>query len=148
MEAEFRQLEGEWKRIQKKTFTRWCNERLKVQGMQIDDLATDLTDGVKLIVLLELLSQKPFGKYNKKARIHAQRMENIDMALDFITRKEKVRLVNIGEFVQTMGLIRTCSHASSQCRQRGYRLGQLEIDPGPHLDPHLKVPDKRWVCHQ
>eukprot|EP00731_Ephydatia_muelleri_P018455 Em0011g495a len=96
MEAEFRQLEGEWKRIQKKTFTRWCNERLKVQNMQIDDLATDLTDGVKLIVLLEVLSQKPFGKYNKKARIHAQRMENIDMALDFITRKEKVRLVNIG----------------------------------------------------
>ena len=67
--------------------------------MQIDDLATDLTDGVKLIVLLEVLSQKPFGKYNKKAKIHAQRMENIDMALDFITRKEKVRLVNIGEFL-------------------------------------------------
>ena len=109
MEAEFRQLEGEWKRIQKKTFTRWCNERLKVQNMQIDDLATDLTDGVKLIVLLEVLSQKPFGKYNKKARIHAQRMENIDMALDFITRKEKVRLVNIGEAfcIFYLGLVRS-----------------------------------------
>lgn len=63
----------------------------------IDDLATDFGSGINLIVLLEVLSQKKLGRYNKKPRVHAQRMENIEAALDFITKKEKIRLVNIGE---------------------------------------------------
>ena len=78
--------------------TRWCNEHLKKQGIGIDDLATDFGTGINLIVLLEMLSQRKVGRYNKKPRVHAQRMENIEAALDFITKKEKIRLVNIGEW--------------------------------------------------
>lgn len=89
-------LDAEWKRIQKKTFTRWCNEHLKKQSVEIEDLATDFADGINLILLLEILSQKKVGRYNKRPRVHAQRMENIETALDFITKKEKIRLVNIG----------------------------------------------------
>eukprot|EP00731_Ephydatia_muelleri_P018457 Em0011g497a len=88
--------EEEWKRMQVKTFTRWCNARLAVQQVTVEDLSTDLCDGVKLIVLLEVLSQKRLGKFNKKPRMHAQRMENVEIALQFITQKEKIRLVNIG----------------------------------------------------
>ena len=29
--------------------------------------------------------------------VHAQKMENVQMALDFITKKERIRLVNIGK---------------------------------------------------
>ena len=90
-------LDAEWKRIQKKTFTRWCNEHLKVQSTHIEDLTTDLSDGVRLIILIEVLSQKKVGRYSKKPRVHAQRMENAEVALNFITRKERIRLVNIGE---------------------------------------------------
>lgn len=89
-------LNAEWKRIQQKTFTRWCNEQLKLNNIVIEDLAKDLCDGVNLVVLLELLSHKKLGRYNKKPRIHAQRMENVDMVLTFITEKERIRLVNIG----------------------------------------------------
>ena len=95
--ASDKHLDAEWKRIQKKTFTRWCNEHIKVQNMRIDDLSTDLSDGVRLIILLEVLSQKKLGRYNKKPRVHAQRMENVQLALDFIMKKERIRLVNIGE---------------------------------------------------
>ena len=93
-------LDAEWKKIQKKTFTRWCNEHLKKQSndMLIDDLALDFSDGIKLITLLEVLSGKKVGRYNKRPRVHAQRMENVEMALDFIMKKERIRLVNIGEF--------------------------------------------------
>ncbi len=94
-----RHLDAEWKRIQKKTFTRWCNEHLKVQKLFIDDLTKDFSDGVRLIVLLEVLSQKKVGRYNKKPRVHAQKMENVDRALDFIMKVERIRLVNIGEFM-------------------------------------------------
>ena len=89
-------LDAEWKQIQKKTFTRWCNQQLKAKLMKIESLNDDFSDGVKLIVLLELLSQKRLGKYNKKARIHAQKMENNQLALDFISKTERIKLVNIG----------------------------------------------------
>lgn len=95
--ASDKHLDAEWKRIQKKTFTRWCNEHLKAKLLKIEDLSNDLSDGVKLIVLLELLSQKRLGRYNKKSRIHAQKMENNQLALDFITKTEKIKLVNIGK---------------------------------------------------
>ena len=87
--------EPEWKRIQKKTFTRWCNEQLRTRGMVVDDLTNELSDGLKLIALLEVLSGKKFRKFNKRPRIHAQKVENLTMALAFL-REEKVKLVNIG----------------------------------------------------
>lgn len=100
-----RHEDAEWKRIQKMTFTRWCNEHLKKQDVvtTIEELTTDLSDGVRLIVLLELLSEKKLGRYSKKPRVHAQRMENVEMALNFITKKEGLRLVNIGKCIIVRG---------------------------------------------
>lgn len=94
-------LDAEWKRIQKKTFTRWCNEHLKVQDMFLEDLTTDLSDGVRLIVLIEVLSHKKVGRYNKKPRVYAQKMENVQLALDFLMKKERIRLVNIGTWARS-----------------------------------------------
>ena len=97
-------LDAEWKKIQKKTFTRWCNEQLKVLPKQaLEELTTDLSDGVKLILLLEVLSQKRLGRYNKRPRVHAQKMENVQLALDFISKKERIKLVNIGKWQDTTG---------------------------------------------
>lgn len=92
-------IDAEWKRIQKKTFTRWCNEHLKKLSNEylIEELAQDFSDGLRLILLLEVLSQKKVGRYSKKPRVHAQRMENIELALDFIMKKENIYLVNIGK---------------------------------------------------
>ncbi len=50
-------------------------------------------------MLLESLSQKKVGRYNKKPRVLAQRMENIELALDFIMKRENIYLVNIGECI-------------------------------------------------
>ena len=91
-----RDMDTQWKQIQQKTFTRWTNQRLKVQKVAVNDLATDFEDGILLIVLLEVLSQKSIGRYNKKPRIRAQKMENLTNVLKFITEKEGIRLVNIG----------------------------------------------------
>lgn len=61
-------VDAEWKRIQQNTFTRWANEHLKQAGpgIQIADLGTDLSDGLKLIALIEVLSGKKMPKHNKK----------------------------------------------------------------------------------
>lgn len=92
----------DWKLIQKNVFTRWCNERLKVVQVTVEELQTDLSDGVRLILLVQVLSQKKVGRYNKKPRIHAQKMENVQLALDLLMKKEKIRLVNIGAFTQSL----------------------------------------------
>ena len=114
--ASDKHLDAEWKRIQKKTFTRWCNEHLKVQNLKIEDLTSDLSDGVRLIVLIEVLSQKKIGRYSKKPRVHAQRMENVEMALDFITKKERIRLVNIGKAMQVIVFTCTCNTKFYSCK--------------------------------
>ena len=47
-----------WIEVQQNTFTNWCNDRLKGSGVLVQDLVTDLDDGVKLIVLLKRISFK------------------------------------------------------------------------------------------
>jgi filamin len=81
--------------IQKRTFTKWVNVMLKVRGMHIEDLDHDLKNGVLLINLLEVLSQKKIPVYNKHPRVINQKYENNNIAIDFIT-KEGIKLVNIG----------------------------------------------------
>ena len=88
--------DAEWKRIQQNTFTRWCNEHLKYANLYIYDLEKDLSDGLKLIALLQELSHKRIIRYNKKPTFRPQKLENIAIALKFI-EDENIKLVNIGK---------------------------------------------------
>ncbi|KAK3087552.1 hypothetical protein FSP39_016722 [Pinctada imbricata] len=94
-------LDAEWKRIQKKVFTRWANEQLKSTNKSIADLQTDLGDGLCLIALAEILSGKEFKRYNGRPRVRNQKMENVEMFISFLTKDENIRLVNIGKFTCT-----------------------------------------------
>ena len=88
--------DAEWKRIQQNTFTRWCNEHLKVANLYIYNIEQDLSDGLKLIALLQVLSHKKIARYNKKPTFRPQKLENIAIALKFI-EDENIKLVNIGK---------------------------------------------------
>lgn len=98
MEAE-RELaeDAQWKRIQQNTFTRWANEHLKIIDRNIASLETDLADGLKLIALIEVLSQKRMSKHNKRPTFRSQKLENVSVALKFL-EIEGIKIVNIGEF--------------------------------------------------
>ena len=87
-----------WEETQKRTFTRWCNELLKERNIVIKDLATDLSDGLKLIALYEVLAQKQVKKYNKGPKKLAAKRDNIQIALDCFTKGENVTLVSIRKF--------------------------------------------------
>ncbi|KAL8222547.1 UNVERIFIED_CONTAM: hypothetical protein K2H54_077348 [Gekko kuhli] len=87
-----------WKKIQQNTFTRWCNEHLKCVSKRIGDLQKDLSDGLKLIGLLEVLSQKKmYRKYHARPNFRQMKLENVSVALEFLDR-EHIKLVSI-EFV-------------------------------------------------
>ncbi|KAJ8411391.1 hypothetical protein AAFF_G00173970 [Aldrovandia affinis] len=84
-----------WKKIQQNTFTRWCNEHLKCINKRINDLQKDLTDGLKLIGLLEVLSQKKmYRKYHARPNFRQMKLENVSVALEFLDR-ERIKLVSI-----------------------------------------------------
>jgi len=84
-----------WVDIQKRTFTRWANNFLSERMMKINDLGTDLSDGLLLINLLEIISDKKILNYNKKPKIRAQKLENTGQALNFL-KQEGIKLVAIG----------------------------------------------------
>jgi len=89
------QTDAKWIEIQKKTFTRWANTFLKERMLKIEDLENDFKDGTNLIALLEIISSKSVGRYNKAPKIRTQKLENNSFALKFLA-SEGIKLVNIG----------------------------------------------------
>ncbi|XP_071374523.1 filamin-B [Centroberyx affinis] len=84
-----------WKKIQKNTFTRWCNEHLRCVDRAIRDLQFDLNDGLTLIALLEVLSHKKMPrKYHTRPTFRQMRLDNVSVALEFL-EQEKIKLVSI-----------------------------------------------------
>lgn len=89
--------DAQWKRIQQNTFTRWANEHLKTVDKYIGNLETDLSDGLRLIALVEVLSGKKLPKHTKKPTFRSQKLENVSVALKFLEHDEGIRIVNIGK---------------------------------------------------
>ncbi|XP_046706222.1 filamin-C isoform X2 [Silurus meridionalis] len=84
-----------WKKIQQNTFTRWCNEHLKCINKTVTDLQRDFGDGLKLIALLEVLSQKKmYRKHHVRPNFRQMKLENVSVALEFLDR-ERIKLVSI-----------------------------------------------------
>lgn len=90
--------DAQWKRIQQNTFTRWANEHLKTVNKNIGNLETDLSDGLRLITLIEVLAGKHLPKHNKRPTFRSQKLENVSVALKFLD-DQGIKLVNIGEFL-------------------------------------------------
>uniref|UniRef100_A0AAQ4QB77 Actinin, alpha 2b n=1 Tax=Gasterosteus aculeatus aculeatus TaxID=481459 RepID=A0AAQ4QB77_GASAC len=50
-------LDPAWEQQQRKTFTAWCNSHLRKAGTQIENIEEDLRNGLKLMLLLEVISE-------------------------------------------------------------------------------------------
>lgn len=88
-------LEQQWVKVQQKTFTKWLNSKLKARNVEIQDLIYDLSDGVVLIHLLEILGQESLGRYASQPKLRVQRFENVNKCLDFI-KGRGIQMTNIG----------------------------------------------------
>ncbi|KAI5103525.1 alpha-actinin-2, partial [Silurus meridionalis] len=76
------------------TFTAWCNSHLRKAGTQIDNIEEDFRNGLKLMLLLEVISGERLPKPDRgKMRFH--KIANVNKALEYITSKG-VKLVSIG----------------------------------------------------
>jgi len=84
-----------WVRVQKKTFTRWCNTYLIERKLSVNDLTKDLATGILLINLLEQISGKVVAtNYAKNPKLRVQQIENVNFALEFL-KKEGIKIVGI-----------------------------------------------------
>lgn len=63
----------------------------------IYNLETDLSDGLLLIKLIEVLSGKPLPRHNKKPTFRSQKLENVAVALNYLEKEEGIKIVNIGK---------------------------------------------------
>ena len=102
-----------WEETQIKTFTRWCAKYLKQRGIQFDNIIEDFKNGVKLITLLEIIGKCQFKqKWHKQPKNRFQYLENVEFALDYITKDKGIKLTAIhreqivdGDKKMTLGLI-------------------------------------------
>uniref|UniRef100_A0A8C2QH31 Actinin alpha 4 n=1 Tax=Cricetulus griseus TaxID=10029 RepID=A0A8C2QH31_CRIGR len=100
-------LDPAWEKQQRKTFTAWCNSHLRKAGTQIENIDEDFRDGLKLMLLLEVISGERLPKPERgKMRVH--KINNVNKALDFIASKG-VKLVSIGAEALVCGLTLTLS---------------------------------------
>ncbi|XP_056100932.1 alpha-actinin-2-like isoform X1 [Rhinichthys klamathensis goyatoka] len=87
-------LDPAWEKQQRKTFTAWCNSHLRKAGTQIENIEEDFRNGLKLMLLLEVISGERLPKPDRgKMRFH--KIANVNKALEYITSKG-VKLVSIG----------------------------------------------------
>ncbi|KAL0961007.1 hypothetical protein HGRIS_006000 [Hohenbuehelia grisea] len=89
-------LEARSRTVQERTFCKWLNTKLESNGYpSMTSLVKDLSDGVRLIQLMEIMGDTSLGRYNKTPRMRVQKAENVNKALEFITSRG-VKLTNIG----------------------------------------------------
>ncbi|KAL1923793.1 uncharacterized protein VTP21DRAFT_8773 [Calcarisporiella thermophila] len=92
-----RLMDRTWETIQQKSKDpSSVNTKLALQDIApIDDMERDMSDGVRLIQLLEIIGDTPLGRYNRNPKMRIQKMENVNKALEFIKHRG-VALTNIG----------------------------------------------------
>lgn len=85
-----------WVATQQKAFTRWANTYLQSQDIPpLVNLAPDLSNGVRLIQLLEIIGAESLGRYYLNPKLRVQKAENVNTALEFIKHRG-VMVYNIG----------------------------------------------------
>ena len=117
-----RQVDENWKFSQQTTFTKWVNNalrgHLKVAKTQVNDLKTDLQDGLVLVELIDsIASPRKVGRYNKNPVIKPQLLENLSTVFRFLER-EQIKVVNIGKVA-----IARCIHVRVDRELYRYLLG-------------------------
>jgi len=107
---------NKWVETQKKAFKNWANFYLRERGLEIKDLENDLKDGILLINLVELLTGRPVGRYNKNPKLKVQKINNINAALMALRRSKDCEIsasaeeIADGNLKMVLGIVWTMVH--------------------------------------
>lgn len=71
------------------------NNKISPREVAVKSLVTDLSDGIILVHLLEVLSNESLGRYASNPRLRVQKFENVNKSLEFI-KSRGIQMTNIG----------------------------------------------------
>ncbi len=71
------------------------NNKIAARNVAVQSLVTDLSDGIILIHLLEVLSNESLGRYASIPKLRVQRFENVNKSLEYI-KSRGIQMTNIG----------------------------------------------------
>jgi len=77
------------------SFSRRLNSKVSNRSVAVKSLTTDLSDGIILIHLLEVLSNDSLGRYASNPKLRVQKFENVNKSLEFI-KSRGIQMTNIG----------------------------------------------------
>ena len=80
--------------MREQSFLNWVNLRLSEQKKKINSI-DELSDGLSLVILIEVLSKKSIPNYNKNPKMIIHFTNNFAQVLERI-KQEGIRLENIG----------------------------------------------------
>eukprot|EP01137_Pigoraptor_chileana_P036254 Opistho-2@31501 len=85
--------EPDWLRLQKKIFSRYIEQRLKIGGtkVKVSNIIEDLKDGVLLVQLIESLSGKTYAVKPKPAKARIQQIDQVSKIFEWITKEIGVK---------------------------------------------------------
>ena len=72
------------KRMQVKSFTTWVNLHVSKVGMEVKNLTKDFEDGIRLIKLIEVISEESLGKYNPAPKNKFEKVANLNAPIEYI----------------------------------------------------------------
>jgi actinin alpha len=101
-------------RMQDKSFKAWINLQLQRDKLTVTDLTTDFGDGIKLIKLVENISEETLGKYHKNPTSRIQKIENINLPIKYIN-----------SFVASIGIKNTYSAENIIDQDKQFILGMV-----------------------
>jgi actinin alpha len=79
-----------------KAFSRWANKYLARRELSILNITTELSDGVKFINLIEILTNETITQnWHSAPTSQAQMHENCTIALNYLTNVRKFRLLGV-----------------------------------------------------
>merc|ERR1711874_372580 len=97
-------LDPAWEKQQRKTFTTWVNSHLRKAGTQIENIEEDFRNGLKLMLMLEVISGETLPKPDRgKMRFHGK----AKLETNFNTLQTKLRLSNRPAYLPTEGKLIT-----------------------------------------
>ena len=108
------QAEAARERMQDKSFKAWINMHISKDKLKVEDLTTDFGDGIKLIKLVENISDETLGKYHKNPAMSIQKIENINLPIKYIN-----------SFVASIGIKNTYSAENIIDQDKQFILGMV-----------------------
>ncbi|GAB6027889.1 Spectrin beta chain, non-erythrocytic 5 [Chamberlinius hualienensis] len=98
MDSQIADLQHQHRSTQIKVFTKWANSYLDSSNLSVNDLVKDMSDGVRLVRLIEAITGQSLGRINSgNQKFH--RMDNVNKCITYLSKRFPVKGISAEDIV-------------------------------------------------